>query len=143
MGEPRTELWAYLAGLIDADGSFAVYRRQNQNKYDCYCKLANADLDLLEWVVETFKAGKVGVEGRRAAARHRTAWFWRLNGRKSVPLVEKILPHLRVKKQRAKLYLRFAKTLGCGRTCPARVHAERRYIAEEMARLNYQGVPVK
>ena len=66
--EPTETDWAYLAGLIDGEGSLAlvhrkggdrtrpdnVYPYRSDNSYQCYVTISNTDLKMIDWVRYTF-----------------------------------------------------------------------------------------
>lgn len=109
--------WAYLAGLIDGEGSFVIQKtsvekiakscRAKTPKYLAYFCIGMVDKSPLELIQETINAGKVYEE--RVPDR-RSIWRIRFAGRlKLIPFVENLLPYLIVKKKQAELILDFCK----------------------------------
>ena len=108
-------LWAYLAGLIDGEGSFVIQKTAVDKiaksckcvspKYlACFC-IGMVDKEPLDLIQETIGAGKVYEE--RVPDR-RSIWRIRFAGRLSLmPFVKNLLPYLIVKKKRAELMLDF------------------------------------
>jgi len=110
-------LWAYLAGLIDGEGSFVIQKtsvekiakssRSKTPKYLAYFCIGMVDKSPLDLIQETISAGKVYEE--RVPDR-RSIWRIRFAGRlKLIPFVEQLLPYLIVKKRQAKLILDFCR----------------------------------
>ena len=110
-------LWAYLAGLIDGEGSFVIQKtnvekiakssRSKTPKYLAYFCIGMVDKEPLDLIRDTIGMGKVYEE--RVPDR-RSIWRIRFAGRLTlIPFVEQLLPYLRVKKERAELILDFCK----------------------------------
>ena len=108
-------LWAYLAGLIDGEGSFVIQKtsvdkiakssRSKTPKYLTYFSIGMVDKAPLDLIQETIGAGKVYEE--RVPDR-RSIWRIRFAGRlKLIPFINSLLPYLMVKKERAELLLDF------------------------------------
>lgn len=108
-------LWAYLAGLIDGEGSFVIQKtsvdkiakssKSLSPKYlACFCigMVDKAPLDLIQ---ETIGAGKVYEE---RVPNRRSIWRIRFAGRLSLmPFIKHLLPYLIVKKKQAEMMLDF------------------------------------
>lgn len=51
---------AYLAGIIDGEGSIGIYHRAsipsslNSNSYDCSIQISNTDPNLIQWIADKF-----------------------------------------------------------------------------------------
>jgi hypothetical protein len=110
-------LWAYLAGLIDGEGSFVIMKtsvekiakssRSKSPKYLAYFCIGMVDKAPLDLIQETINAGKVYEE--RVPDR-RSMWRIRFAGRlKLMPFIENLLPYLIVKKKQAEVVLDFCK----------------------------------
>jgi hypothetical protein len=70
MEEPTATDWAYLAGLIDGEGSLILTHRKsgssfsadrgkyrylrNDNQYQCHITISNTDFKMIDWVRYTF-----------------------------------------------------------------------------------------
>ena len=138
--------WAYLAGLLDADGSVSVrkYKRKDSStyKYHVECVISNSDNSLMDWLV-TKLGGGVLIINKKAPQKHKTVWRWVVTGRKVIPILEKCIPHMIVKKQRARLGLQFAETLSqfplSGKATPDDVVEMRDYIVTQIKRMNHRG----
>jgi hypothetical protein len=109
--------WAYLAGLIDGEGSFVIQKTSVDKiaksskclspKYLAYFCIGMVDKEPLDLIQETIGAGKVYEE---RVPERRSIWRIRFAGRLSLmPFVENLLPYLIVKKKQAELMLDFCK----------------------------------
>lgn len=108
-------LWAYLAGLIDGEGSFVIQKtsvekiaKSSNSKtpkylaYFCIGMVEKAPLDLIR---DTIGTGKVYEE---RVLNRRSIWRIRFAGRITlIPFVKSLLPYLIVKKRQAELLLDF------------------------------------
>jgi len=66
-----------MAGLIDAEGSVSVTMNQHRGEFYASLRLANTDLNLLDWVQERF-GGARSVQQKRmgkSKAVHRLYWI--------------------------------------------------------------------
>lgn len=108
-------LWAYLAGLIDGEGSFVIQKTEVEKihkssnsktpKYLAYFCIGMVDRAPLDLIQETIGAGKVYEE---RVPNRRSIWRIRFAGRlKLMPFINELLPYLIVKKQQAKTVLDF------------------------------------
>lgn len=107
--------WAYLAGLIDGEGSFVIQKqavekiakssRSKTVKYLGYFSIGMVDKEPLDLIRDTIGCGKVYEE--RVFDR-RSVWRIRFAGRlKLIPFIQELLPYLIVKKPQAELMLDF------------------------------------
>lgn len=108
-------LWAYLAGLIDGEGSFVIQKtavekiakscKSKTTKYLAYFCIGMVDKAPLELIQETIGSGKVYEE---RVPERRSIWRIRFAGRiKLMPFIKNLLPYLIVKKKQAELMLEF------------------------------------
>ena len=59
MCEEREREKAYLAGLVDGEGSIVIYRDKRYETFGIKLEIANTDFELLEWVKTRFGGGIV------------------------------------------------------------------------------------
>ena len=108
-------LWAYLAGLIDGEGSFVIQKtavekiakscKSKSPKYLAYFCIGMVDKAPLDLIQETIGAGKVYEE---RVPERRSIWRIRFAGRlKLMPFIKELMPYLIVKKKQAELMLDF------------------------------------
>ena len=101
---------AYLAGLIDGEGTIGVYGTQKCPRYfRCTVIVTNCDPVLMAWLRE-LGVGRIDVQ-RGRLAQHRPVSRWRVEKREDVRAVLRaVLPYLVVKRAQALLALDFFDT---------------------------------
>jgi hypothetical protein len=132
---------AYLAGLIDGDGSICVSvhdrntRKGPSRRYALTIELAMCSEPVIRWVAENF-GGNIRSQRSRT---NRKYWHWRLFNDTAVEVLKLVYPYLVEKKRQAALAFKFrellkqtAWTRGSHRT------SLRDELIEEMRSLNYR-----
>ena len=99
---------AYLAGLIDGEGSIYVGAFGPERKRSCYPAVAigMTDKAIIEWVAGHF-AVKVSYVCKRKNPKWLDQYFVRLSGKRAQILCRVLLPYLKVKRRQAELVLTF------------------------------------
>ncbi|MDB5265527.1 MAG: hypothetical protein JWM39_240 [Parcubacteria group bacterium] len=97
---------AYVAGLIDGEGTITLTRRQ-KNKERCVAiTIANTELDLLEFPLAIIKAGII-TSKKTFKPNHSASYVYQISGRQALDLLEQITPFLKsYKKNRAQFLLK-------------------------------------
>jgi len=124
-GNQRQAHLMYGAGILDADGCFMItkHNRKTPSKrkfinkevrspvYLPCVKIAMIELEGIQCFSEDLKYGKVHLDGvRKDRPNSKPIYQWYLRSSKNVlPLLEEIIPYLRVKKKRAQFLLEFCK----------------------------------
>lgn len=97
----------YLAGLIDADGGIILHP-SNRGKYRKYypkLKFTNTNKSVLDSIVEQF-GGKLQPKRWKNKPSHwAESWDWSLTGNEARELINKLLPFLVIKKEKAEYVL--------------------------------------
>ncbi len=88
---------AYIAGLIDGEGTVTLSRRlQNENR-QLVVSISNTERPLLEYALNTIGAGKI--TGKRIYQAHHTPnYTYTISNRQALALLEQILPFLKTYK---------------------------------------------
>lgn len=146
--------WAYLAGLIDGEGSFVIQKtevhkiakscKSKSTKYLGFFCIGMTDKAPLDLIQETIGAGKVYEE---RVPNRRSIWRIRFAGRlKLMPFIKEILPYLIVKKKQAELMMEFCENWVTTRNelgqkiCTSSKELQRREEAyQKMRKLNAVG----
>jgi len=108
LGWTQGEIFAYLAGVMDSDGSFRVEKRQVRGMLGPHYRICIRCAQVVpspavEFLAQTF-GGRLGVKkSRRPNCRDLVTWS--LHDRAAVPAIEALLPHLVVKRAEAYLLL--------------------------------------
>ena len=102
MSEPEA---AYLAGLIDGEGTVTLTRREKTAQRTLTITIANTERNLLEYPMGIIGAGVIS--SKRTQKKHHTPSFvYRITGRQALSVLQKIVPYLRsYKKHRAEFVL--------------------------------------
>ncbi|MDD3519075.1 MAG: LAGLIDADG family homing endonuclease [Chromatiales bacterium] len=97
---------AYLAGLIDGEGTVTLSRKHRNENRQLAVTISNTEKPLLDFVLATIGAGKI--TGKRTArSNHAPSFAYAIYNRQALRLLEQVYPHLRTyKAERAALILR-------------------------------------
>jgi len=91
---------AYLAGLIDGEGTVTLSRRHRNDQRQLVVSIANTERRLLEWTLDTVGAGKI--TGKRISSPlHSPSFTYSIANRQALQLLEQIAPYLGHTKPRA------------------------------------------
>lgn len=109
-------LYAYLAGAIDADGSFTVRvdktevrnGRRRSPAYHEMISLKQVTPEVPHLLHETF-GGSLYLQGP-SVTKGRPLWTWHVSSAKASRAIVLLLPHLRIKTRQAKLLLELRMT---------------------------------
>jgi len=96
---------AYMAGLIDGEGTVTLSRRHRDDQRQLVVSIANTGRGLLEWALGAAGAGKI--TGKRISSPlHSPSFTYSIANRQALQLLEQIAPFLRSYKAiRTKLIL--------------------------------------
>jgi hypothetical protein len=135
-------LMSYLAGLMDGDGSFSLQKLKNVSRSPLYFPVLQFGFQKEE-IVNVFKqifGGTIHKIDPLKDKRYRQPFFlWRLRSTKNViPVVDKLIKYLVLKKERAQFLLNFCKNFsfirGIAIEQDVLVERERSYL--KMGQLN-------
>lgn len=124
--------WAYLAGLIDGEGSIRIEKgstRYHHSPTTPTITLTNTSTKMIDWALDKFG-------GHLYKKKNRSCWDIYWLGKDVVSLLEGIYPFLTAKKDQAEIVLAYRKLVGKsgqGRIPPADL--EKRQIMVDV--LNY------
>ena len=107
-----SEEWAYLAGLIDGEGTIALYSNSHGGSNNCYVtvvRVSNTNLDLINWIVEKFGARIVEYNRERSSSfGHKRLYRAEWASRYEVgTILQGVLPYLTAKKELAENLMNF------------------------------------
>lgn len=125
----RQTLWAYIAGIMDADGCFMIFKHKRKTKnrdtergknfpknvenwsisYLPGVKIGMIEKEAISLICDEMKFGHYTLEGaRKSRPNSKRIYHWYMRNKKDVkPFLENIIPYLRVKKNRAEHLLKF------------------------------------
>lgn len=103
--ELKPEVAAYIAGLIDGEGTVTLSRRHANEHRQLVISIANTEISLLKFVLEQTGVGKI-TRKRTASDAHTPSYCYSISNRQALSLLKQIAPYLHShKKLRAGLIL--------------------------------------
>jgi intein/homing endonuclease len=136
--------WAYLAGLIDGDGSITLITGRQKWSSSPRVTIANIDKKLLKMIKKIF-GGKL-IPVRKIPRNKNWKYGWMLywtNGDNCSYILENILPYLKKKNRQAEICLEVSKTMGIYKGCkglPLELRVRRLELLEEIRSINRRGI---
>jgi hypothetical protein len=136
---------AYLAAMIDAEGSITIVKREEKRKESYYLRgyIYNTNKELLETIKSRF-GGSVMLT-RKATDKHATAWALVWSHAAAAEVFKLVSPMLIVKSEQAEIALKFhalASSLNPGRKGLSEFDLEQmRSMKESITRLNLKNKP--
>jgi len=101
---PELEL-AYIAGLLDVESSFLIYKLSNSSSYLLEVAYRKTDYNTLEYLANIF-GGRVR-PAPRSLRNKQDVWLWKLASEKAYRLLKLIHPFLRIKRKAAEICMKF------------------------------------
>ncbi|MEW9094356.1 MAG: LAGLIDADG family homing endonuclease [Clostridiaceae bacterium] len=105
MNKLTAEQSAYIAGIIDGEGSIMLLKfHSNQLPSPCL-SISSTSLDLLNWIKNTLNCGIIKLKKNYNSNLHKDSYTYTLKYNDVIELLEQIYPYLILEKkiQRAKL----------------------------------------
>ena len=100
----KTEEQAYLAGIIDGEGSIWIERPPRGTTFVLLLVVANTDPRLMVWLAPL--GGSV-TERHQNKPTHKPGMLWRISGKRAVGIIREIYPFLKLKKEQATIALAY------------------------------------
>ena len=150
---------AYLAGLIDGEGSIGLFinhcptRRSTKGAVIARLKIGMCDEALIKWLQSHTESGTVTSWKHKESPKWKPCWVIAWHGRHAAAVINAVWPYLRLKRPQAKLLMQWidiamewqAKLGGRARTdrrYPDSVWTEVERLALEIKKLNQKGTSV-
>ncbi len=96
---------AYIAGLIDGEGTVTMTRLHASENRRLVVSIANTELQILQFVIDAVGAGKI-TRKKTTSDRHTPSYCYAVTSRQALALLRQILPHMKsYKRLRARLAL--------------------------------------
>lgn len=140
---------AYLAGIVDGEGCFHACKLKNKpgdgyknGHYRCVLKVSNTNIDLFNWLQETFKGTCCAAfKETRDHLFKRDIYEWTVTGHRLLDISRQILPYLIIKKRHCELIIKFRESfplnLGRGtRELTKDIQILRQECIDEIKKLN-------
>lgn len=99
---------AYLAGLLDGEGSVMIVSRDNG--FALRLNIANTHRAVLDWVATTTGVGRV-VAGKRQSEWHQPIWAWRAGGDSAETVLSAVVEFMKIKSRHARYGIEFHQKL--------------------------------
>jgi hypothetical protein len=144
--EPQSEVLAYIAGIIDGEGSIGFTRQHRGNKRLIpRVLIVNSELSILQFV-QRFFGGDIQPM-KRAKEHWKPTWQWRLSGTRAVDFLSAIQPWVIAKRDQIVLVFAWDATHpGRGRISEARrieCAETQDFLADCMHFQNHRGVQTR
>ncbi len=128
----------YLAGVFDSDGSFTIYRSPTGRSWRGQIRITWKQTALTSALLEEIREQYGGSIYRgHGSTGYIKAWpyiLYQSHSKRALPLIEAILPHLRLKQRQAELVASLIRRQRRGRH--VRNHEEREAMRQEVRSLN-------
>ena len=96
---------AYIAGLIDGEGTITLTREHARENKRIVVSISNTEIALLQFVLDSVGAGKI-TNKRTYSDKHTPSYAYKITNRQALTLLEQIAQYLRsYKRGRAELAL--------------------------------------
>jgi hypothetical protein len=100
------EVAAYIAGLVDGEGTVTLTRLHANENRRIVISIANTEHQILRFVIDRVGAGKI-TRKKTVSDRHTPSFCYAITSRQALALLRQIAPYLQsYKRQRAELALR-------------------------------------
>ena len=97
---------AYIAGIIDGEGTVTLSRRHRSENRHVVVSISNTDRPLLEYVLNSVGAGKI-TNKITSQSHHTPSFTYAISNRQALALLNQIFPYLRTyKAKRSDIILR-------------------------------------
>ncbi|UHD16982.1 LAGLIDADG family homing endonuclease [Thiocapsa bogorovii] len=84
---------AYIAGLIDGEGTVSLLRKHKQDNRQVVVSISNTDRPLINYLLEAIGAGKA-TSKRTYSERHTPSFMYAITNRHALDLLRQVAPHL-------------------------------------------------
>lgn len=99
--ENNTLKLAYLAAMIDGDGTIRIKR--SKQKYTIYISVKNTSEALMDYLKENFKGKKLGPYSNKIGKNWKDYFLWECSSKEAIKIIKQIEPYLIIKRQQANL----------------------------------------
>ncbi len=140
---------AYIAGIIDGEGSISINRRKDRDGYKSgFCfrpvlSVTNTNYALVEWLACTTGVGSTPLGAKPTNARHKPSKRWQVWTRQAAAVLCVVRPYLVIKIAQADIALRYMATDYSHRGkhgLSDEQHTSQRSMYEQMKILNTRGL---
>jgi hypothetical protein len=139
------EKLAYLAGIIDGEGSLMLWMNKKtkvRGQFNLRVNVSTTDKILMDWLFENFGGTiyEMNAPSRKAKSHWKQQWIWQVNRPQILQLLKEIYPFLIIKKERCEIAIKFRETfLKRERSLSKETFDLRFNLYEQMKHLNTRG----
>lgn len=137
---------AYLAGIIDGEGSIMLWKSKAspslRGQFNLRVNITSTDKILIEWLYENFGGHcyECNAPSRKANPHWKKQFIWTVARPKLLDFLKEIHPFLVIKKDRCEVAIKFRETfVGKGRYLTEEKFNLRLNLFEQMKHLNTRG----
>jgi len=130
------EQLAYLAGLVDGEGCLSC-NRAGGKCISPTLQVANTNRTVLEWCRLLFGGSIFRLAKQKAI--HKQAYTWSSCGKNAIAIVQELLPHLKIKKKQAKVFIQFEMKKAGWPRLTLKEKMEREKLFGQLKKLNKRG----
>lgn len=105
----KESLYAWCAGIVDGEGYVSLSKGRYQK--GTTVEVCNTDYRILKKLRDNFD-GAIALVKRKDRPTHSPCWKWHIRGRNVIEFLEKVIPFLVSKKEKAEIVLSYAYTIG-------------------------------
>ena len=133
----KLEEAAYIAAIIDGEGSVTLSRIHSNEYRQLVISISNCDKKLLEWIQKKIGLGKI-LPKKIYNKNHTPTFTYRIVAREALELLKQVTPYLQTyKKKRAKMAIKDLKRLTVRNgKYPKEILIEKRKFVEKFLSLN-------
>lgn len=128
---------AYIAGLMDGDGSFSIIKLNTKASplYYPMLQFVNRSEAITSFLFDKFGGNCISTKGStcKDGSQGRKSYRWRIRSLNNVkPILEKLIPYLKIKKERAQFLLNFIETFDFQK---GKLISQEKLVARELSHL--------
>jgi len=111
--EPTPTDIAYLAGLLDGEGSICIFRsthRDGSSRHWINVTIGNTHHGVLKWIQSIF-GGRLASNAEQYKPQNHETWRWRVNAKEAALILRLVSAYLKIKTSKLVLQLNFKSIL--------------------------------
>ena len=138
----KEEKLAYLAGIIDGEGTITIFHYKRLNRYYLTVEVYNNSKELIDWLINNFGGDSRPIHSasRLIQTNWKITYVWRISNNETLNFLKAVYPYLLVKKEQCEIAIKFKETF-LKRECPiSKTTFEfRKSLYERIKPLNQRG----
>ncbi|MCK4329798.1 hypothetical protein KAX02_08135 [candidate division WOR-3 bacterium] len=94
---------AYLAGIIDGEGTLGVYKGKKGHLYKITFRVTNTDFRMIQWLIDNFGGNIDSIVKYKEGDNRKDKYAWKLEGKKGIKLMKRVKSFLVLKAEQANI----------------------------------------